>query len=256
MPLFVKLLLFVVLPLVLIALAAGVTAAVIGFRGTTLNTAESVVAGRQLDVDVRNASLQFESTSTDEVEVRVRGFYLGPTPEVTTVTENNVTSISGGCRNRFFGFCSVQIIIQVPENMPVQARGSNGRITASELSSPLSLRTTNGSINVSEPAGSLALRTTNGTIVVEDGRSDQVTVSTTNGRIDLDFDTAPSTVIADTTNGAVTVRVPTDGFDYFVNAETVNGSVTTDDVPSDRFAERTITASTTNGSVLVESTGR
>jgi hypothetical protein len=45
-----------------------------------------------------------------------------------------------------------------------------------------------------------------------------------------------------------------DGVTYRVTAQTTNGSVTDDTVPSDSTSRRAITARTTNGAITVEAT--
>ncbi len=100
--------------------------------------------------------------------------------------------------------------------------------------------------------GPLTLVTTNGAIELTDASSARVTARTTNGSIDLEFSDAPSVVEAESTNGAVAIRVPDDGEDYFVEARTTNGSIDDEELRSDRTAERTITARTTNGGITLE----
>jgi DUF4097 and DUF4098 domain-containing protein YvlB len=123
------------------------------------------------------------------------------------------------------------------------------------LEGDIALGTTNGALDLRQVSGALDLLTTNGAISVVDCSSGQVGVQTTNGAIDLRFSQAPTTVEATSTNGGVSVRVP-DQVSYFIDAHTTNGPVNTEALSSDRFADRTITVSTTNGGILVEPSGR
>ncbi|HYI33244.1 MAG TPA: DUF4097 family beta strand repeat-containing protein [Glaciibacter sp.] len=248
-----KVVLFVVLPLlvlVLIAVTTVVAASVL--RGNPVNERFDLEAGSRVEVTVPNASMEFGPSEDDLVHVIVTGSYFGPEPTIDALTSGDVTTVRGSCREEWFNRCSLRITVALPESLPLSADGRNGRISAVGLTGALELETTNGGIDARTVRGDLDLRTTNGGIRVEDSRSADVTASTTNGNVDLYFTQAPQTVDAESTNGPVTVRVPDDGEEYFVAADTTNGTVDTDTVPSDRRAEREITAETTNGNVTVE----
>ena len=78
--------------------------------------------------------------------------------------------------------------------------------------------------------------------------------TTTNGSVELAFTDAPDAVDASSTNGSITVRVPVSGVSYLVSAQTTNGSVDSDTVPSDSTSRRSITAQTTNGGIAIQAT--
>ncbi|KGJ72665.1 hypothetical protein GY21_13975 [Cryobacterium roopkundense] len=147
--------------------------------------------------------------------------------------------------------CSLRLNVAVPASVSVDVDGRNGSITATSLIGNHRLHTTNGAIEVTETRGPLRLSSTNGAVRVMESHSNRVTASTTNVAVQLDFTSAPTTVEALSTNGAVPVRVPNTGVAHCVDPRTTNGKVETATVPSDRTATRTITAETTNGSVTI-----
>ena len=109
-----------------------------------------------------------------------------------------------------------------------------------------STRTTARSASPTSP-GRCRCRPTTGSVEGTQLRSQQVTADADNGRVQLDFDEAPTTVIATTENGRVEVVVPDDGTAYRTDVQTDNGSATTG-VPVDSSSERAITIRTENGS--------
>lgn len=247
-----KIILFVVVPVVA---AIALVVVIFGFyfvNGSDVGRSESVAARSDVVVDVSNASLEFAPSSDNEVHVRMNGFSWGPEPELTAGVSGDSTVIEGGCRGGWFSFCRLELTVELPPDLPLDVTGTNGAIDVEELTGPLTLATSNGAISVSDSDGPLQAQTTNGAVEVDDTTSTRVEAITTNGRIELNFDSAPITVDARSTNGAITITVPVDGYEYQVEADTVNGSVTTRDVPSDNDSNRSIVARTTNGSVTVD----
>lgn len=250
-----KLVLFVGLPvlaLILIAVTAWVASWVL--RGEPVNERFDLEAGSSVEVTVPNAAMDFAPSDDDQVHVTITGTYSGREPEITAATAGGVTAVRGDCGEGWFNRCSLRVTVTLPESVPLTVEGRNGRLTAERLTGPLDFETTNGGIEMRRMTGDLDLRTTNGGIRVDGARSGAVSASTTNGGVELTFDRAPDMVDAGSTNGAITIRVPDDDEPYFITADTTNGQVDTDEVPSDRSADRVITAETTNGNVTVERT--
>ena len=238
------------LSLVALVTVAGLVFA-LNFRGGSVDQSDDAAAGTSVAVDIPNAALTFRPSDDDAVHVTMRGNYLGQAPRLEVGSSDGVTTISGGCPRQWFSFCSLAVTVELPESLPLTVEGENGAITASGLTGRLSLGTTNGRIETDGTEGDIDLRTTNGAIRVRGATSADVTATTTNGSVDLGFVDPPNDVVARSTNGSVTVRVPVDGLTYFVTARTTNGTTNTDSVPSDRNSNRSITVETTNGSVTV-----
>jgi len=255
LPRWAKWVLFGVLPAVFLLLLGGIVLAGFALRGTTIAASDSVAAGTEIDARLGNAALEFVPGDENEVTVTVAGVYIGPRPSVDVTTSGGITTITGGCRNRWFGFCRLSVTVEVPRDIPVSAAGENGGISASDLDGPLDLSTRNGGIETAGTTGAVSLRTVNGPVRVSNTQSPSVEAATVNGDVTLEFGSAPERVIAVTTNGPVTVEVPTDGVRYAIDASTVNGEVDTDGVRNDPGANRLIRVSTTNGAVTVEPAG-
>ncbi|MET4638089.1 DUF4097 family beta strand repeat-containing protein [Mycetocola sp. 2940] len=252
-------LLAVGIPLVLIGLITGGSiGALNAFRGDPVSDTLDVDAASSLLVDAPNASIHLSDSDDNEIHATMRGDYSGARPTLTATESGRETEIRGGCPGGWFLFnrCRVRIEVALPADLDVTVSGRNGAITAEELTGELTLSTTNGSIEVDRSVGALVLRSTNGRIELEDSASTEVRAQTTNGAVQLSFAEAPDEVTANSTNGAIHIEVPDDGTEYFIDANTTNGRVDTEDVPGDRRATRTITAGTTNGGITIETSSR
>ncbi|MET1051902.1 MAG: DUF4097 family beta strand repeat-containing protein [Mycetocola sp.] len=248
-------LLFVGIPLVILALIIGGSVAAVNvLRGTSVNENAQADAGSLVTIDMPNAAIVVSPGSGDQVTVTMRGSYTGTPPRLDVTASGDETEVSGGCPDGWFfvNRCQVRVEVALPADVDVTVRGQNGAIIADELRGDLDLATTNGAIEVEESSGALVLHTTNGRVELDDSRSAEVQAQTTNGTVELSFAAAPEEVTATSTNGQIRIEVPDDGTEYFVDANTTNGNVDTEDVPGDRRANRTITANTTNGAVTIE----
>ncbi|PRY70609.1 putative adhesin [Glaciihabitans tibetensis] len=249
-----KILLFAVLPVLIALVLVVIVLGAIVPRATSNDQQFDLSAGEGVSVDLRNATLHFVPSDDADVHVEVSGFSWGGRAPLQTDDSGPLTEISGGCRGGWFMVCRMTLVVEMPADLPLTVEGTNGNITAEDLSGTLELRTTNGSLEVTNSLGELDLRTTNGAITVTDSSSALVESGTTNGRVALEFSRAPRTVEATSTNGAISVRVPDDGEQYNIDADTVNGGVDTDSVPEDTDSARSISARTTNGAVTITTT--
>jgi hypothetical protein len=253
------LLLVVGIPLVVLALIIGGSiVAVNAFRGTPVTDSVDADAASALLVNAPNASIRLSVSDDDEIHATMNGSYAGRKPSLDVTTAGGQTEIRGGCPGGWFliNRCQVRIEVSVPGDLDVTVGGQNGAIRADGLTGDLDLSTTNGSVEVDESSGALVLHSTNGKIELEDSASTEVVAETTNGAVLLSFSDAPDEVTANSTNGGIRIVVPDGGTEYFIEAETTNGGVDTEDVPGDRRADRTITAGTTNGGITIETSRR
>ncbi|WP_166787953.1 DUF4097 family beta strand repeat-containing protein [Cryobacterium adonitolivorans] len=245
-------LLYILIPVVgLLLLIAAFVFALWG-RSGPVDQSVDLAPGTSLSVKLPNAAIILEPSADDEVHVRMTGSYFGNEPTLSARTDGGVTEVRGGCRAQLFSRCSVTVTVQLPKALPVTAAGENGRIAASGLTGRVTLTTTNGAVETDGTVGPVDLQSTNGNIRVTDAVSKTVSTSTTNGSVALQFIDAPETIDAGSTNGEITVRVPVGGVTYRITAQTTNGTVTDDTVPSDSTSRRSITARTTNGSITIE----
>ncbi|TFD20688.1 DUF4097 family beta strand repeat-containing protein [Cryobacterium sp. TMT4-10] len=242
------------LSLIAVATVLGVILVATLLRGTvggSFESARNVEAGARVLADVPNASIDLRPSTDGQVHVDARGTYFGATPTLSVTTSDDVTTITGGCPRQWFGYCSLQLKVTMPASLPLTVTSQNGGLSAAGLTGSQKLVTTNGGIQMTGTRGDVELITTNGAIRVLESASRRVNATTTNGKVELDFAAPPSAVVARSTNGTVTVRVPGDDTTYAVDAHTTNGTIESGSVPTDPSSRRTITASTTNGNVTI-----
>jgi DUF4097 and DUF4098 domain-containing protein YvlB len=134
-------------------------------------------------------------------------------------------------RNDGCGYCSVDYVVELPANATVK------------------IHTDAGAIRLTGLTGDVTADTAAGEIDGTDLGSAHTTVTSHAGAIKLRYQSAPSTVDAKTSAGAVEIHVPgTDA--YAVDASTRAGD-TNIGVPTDPAASRKITAHTTAGAITI-----
>lgn len=104
---------------------------------------------------------------------------------------------------------AVRIVVQLPQDVPVDASTVNGGLRIAGVSAPVEAETVNGKISVITSAGPVRAKTVNGAI-------EAIMESLTSGD-----------VVLETTNGSVMAGVPRT-INANIDAETVNGRVETD----------------------------
>jgi DUF4097 and DUF4098 domain-containing protein YvlB len=114
----------------------------------------------------------------------------------------------------------------------VDAHSSNGSVEVDDVNGSMSFRTSNGTVRAENASGAFQAETSNAGVHVhlkdtEAGRP--IKLSTSNGGVDLQLDSPrQNDVVATTSNGSVTVRLP-NGFNASLHAATNStGSVRSD----------------------------
>ncbi|HWR85626.1 MAG TPA: DUF4097 family beta strand repeat-containing protein [Rhodoglobus sp.] len=247
-----KAFLFAGLPVLFVGmLVLAVFAAVPLLSGAGVDLDYRAPAGSSVRVEVPDARLDFVAAEGDEVVVQVTGRHTGQEPELHVETVGDETLIEGGCPRQWFSFCSLQVQVELPPDVDLAVTGTNGAISVQGQEGALDLGTTNGRIELDDVSGAVTAVTTNGAIELREGAGERVSARTTNGGVDLEFSTPPTVVEARSTNGGIGIRLPDDGESYFLDAQTTNGGIG-GNVESDRRAERTVTARTTNGGITID----
>ncbi len=160
-------------------------------------------------------------------------------------------------RFRPLGFlqpCAGEYSVTIPPEVTVSGTSTNAWVMLRVVDGPVDVSTTNGEITIDAAAGPLDVGSTNGAVVGTDLSSSEVTATTTNGAIFLSFTTSPNEVVADSSNGDITVEVPDDGRPWAVDARTTNGG-TQVDVATDPGADRILQVHTVNGSIEIRHAG-
>ena len=244
---------FLAVGLLLLAIIVGVVVWVLvrfvlpGHQNFSYGT--DVIAARNLRVETSSAAFSLAPSPDGQVHISAQGSYTTTAPTVHPTTSGDTTTITASCPPTGINRCSLQVQVLLPAAMAVTADAGDGQLTASDLTGPLTLTASNGTIQTDRTTGTLSLNTTHGTIDVAADRSAHVTAATQNGTVNLAFAAPPTTVEATTTNGAVNIAVPpTDA--YYITTHTTNGGIQTE-LPSDRYAAHTITATTSNGAIHI-----
>lgn len=203
-----------------------------------------------LRVDNDNGRVVVRGDDTDAITVTAevsRGLFR--TDEDERVVDGTY-ELSSDCAGFIDYWCWVRYDIVVPRDLTVVVVNGNGRVSVSNLDGTVNIDADNGGVELDAITGPIVASSENGSIVGTALSAESVVVGTDNGRVDVAFTEAPSTVTATTDNGSVEVAVPNLASGYFVDAQTDNGSETVTVVqnPSSR---RTITIETDNGSVTV-----
>ena len=203
---------------------------------------------RALDVDSANGSVRIVATDTDEVTVRAEiSEGLRRTGERREVV-NGVLELRATCPSIGSNFCWVDYEVRVPRDLPITVRSNNGRVEISGTNAAVDVDGDNGGVELTDVSGPVVAATDNGRLTASGLRSSSVRADTDNGRVVLEFITAPMAVEASSDNGSVEVVVPDDGEAYRVSMETDNGSQE-QSVRVDPDSPRSLTLSTDNGSV-------
>lgn len=123
---------------------------------------------------------------------------------------------------------NVKYQIKVPRNAVLDLETVNGGVRLVGTHGKAEVETTNGALEIDGVHGNLDLETTNGSISVVRSAG-AVEASTTNGSIEVELNEVPdgSDLSFETTNGAVSVRLPRD-IRVSLDAATSNGRVTSD----------------------------
>jgi DUF4097 and DUF4098 domain-containing protein YvlB len=114
----------------------------------------------------------------------------------------------------------------------VDAHTSNGSVEVNDLNGRMSFRTSNGGVHAENVNGAFEAETSNGSVRahLRDTEAGQpIKLTTSNGIVDLQLDSArQNDVVARTSNGSVTVRLPAGTNASLRAATNSNGSVRSD----------------------------
>lgn len=178
--------------------------------------------------------IELREGTAGTVSTRAEVRYLWNEPTVTSTLQGDVVVVSVDCPFASFG-STVTLVVDVPPDGTVEARTSAGSVTATGVSSALTLRSSAGSVTAT------------------DVTSERVSAESSAGSVSLSFAAAadPTAIVARSSAGSVRVTVP-DVADvaYRVDAGSAAGS-TTVQVRTDPQSDRSISARSSAGSVVV-----
>ncbi len=197
------------------------------------NDTVPVTALSRLDVTTHNGGIEVLTGTGDQIEVRTEldEVNVGDA-EYSIDVRGDQLVLSGDCDTERWNNCKVAFRVTVPAEFDVTASTDNGGVSIDGVAGDIDVDTDNGSIEGSTLA------------------STSVVARTSNGRVRLVFDAAPTMVEADTDNGAISIRVPDDGTAFNVDAKSDNGKVDVG-VRTDPESDRHVTARSSNGAIEV-----
>lgn len=232
-----------------VAIAIGALFLVVGFADFEETRTETFEDVTELVFDLENSPVNLIGGGTETaVEVTLTtGLFDG---DVTVEQDGGTLRVEQRCPLIIGWGCRAFFSIRMPSDVSVSGSTSNGSITAEVLDEPVSVTTSNGTINVVDLSAPVVLRSSNGDVIALEMSSQEVDASTSNGRVQFEFDAAPSSVQARSSNGTIVVILPPDAPAYAVDASTSNGEVVTD-VRTDPASADTIALETSNGDVTV-----
>jgi hypothetical protein len=237
--------------LLLLALlpASGCTVQIGGLAGGETTSADpftwggALQAGQTVEIKGINGGIRAVSSSSDRVEVRAERRARRSDPgkvEIRVVEHaggvtvcavyprrgNSCQPGSGGRLSSSGNDTRVEFTVSVPADVQFVGRTTNGSVTGDGVAGPVRARTTNGTIQF-RGAESVHASTTNGDVRVE--ALGPVTASTTNGsiRATVSGGAQSEPMALRTTNGSITLYLPTE-FGAQFEARTTTGAISTD----------------------------
>ena len=220
----------------------------------TVETSYPAAGITGIDVATATGSVRVVATEGDAIEVTAEiseGFRsTGEFQEVV----GDTLELRGTCPNFGSDWCRVSYEISLPASLDVRIDADDGSVDVIGVAGDVDVDNDDGSIELTGLDGTLTASNDDGRIVGEDLRSANVTADTDDGRVSLTFAAAPTSVVATSNNGSVTVVVPDDGEAYRLDMQTDNGS-RDEAVRTDPSSPRSIVIRTDNGSVAARTSG-
>jgi len=239
-----------VLTVTLIVLGALSVAGWLGYRTETQTESYRTPGLRTIAVDIDAGDLTVLPGAGDTVDVTRRLRYAYERPTIDERWDGQALHVSTDCRITWVGpGCAVDYTLTIPAEVEVRASTSTGDITVRNILGKLELSTSTGDISVLGARHVVSLHTSTGDINAVDLASDEARASTSTGDITLRFVSSPSSVVASTGTGDLTIVLPEEQA-YHVVAETSTGDIDVD-VRREDTADRAISARTSTGDIEI-----
>jgi hypothetical protein len=239
--------------------AGSITAAVTLLFGTfqvvsllarsTDETTTTFQAVRRLVVDNDAGSIRLRPSPDATLRIDRKETGGLAKPSYSERLEGGRLVVGADC-GRSLGWCRVQLEVEVPAGVDVDARGGGGSFRADGLDGDLRVQRSGGSITVVGSGPVLDIASSGGSVNVESAKAGDVKVRSSGGSVRLRSTVVPDTVDARSSGGSVTVELPDGPTAYRVDATSSGGSARTQ-VRTDPTSTRRITAHSSGGSVTV-----
>lgn len=201
-----------------------------------------------LNVSAPGAVITVQAGQPGQVQVyRHLIWNLGPRPQVRqTWAGRTLTVTTTACGRKSLPQCSVQLDIQVPAGVTLQADASSGELGVTGLTGAVHAQVTSGAVNLASLHGPVWAQASSGDISGTGLATAQVDAAVDSGTLALGFVLPPQRVSAAATSGSVAVSVPR-GSRYRVTGTTTMGSRGIDPALVSRTSRRLIEVTTTSG---------
>lgn len=203
--------------------------------GTKYAESESLLHSMQIEASNSGNAVRIKTTRPDPHHGNMGARYVVKVPRQTELAE--ILSSNGSLRiesidgNAHLNTSNGSVhLAKIQGN--VEAHSSNGNIEVQDVKGNVNFRTSNGGVHADNVSGAFEAETSNGGIRAhlrdtESGRP--IRLGTSNGSIDLEVESLrQNDVIATTSNGPITVRMPASASATLHASTNSNGSIRSD----------------------------
>jgi hypothetical protein len=203
-----------------------------------------------LNVSAPGAVITVQAGQPGQVQIyRHLIWNLGPRPQVRqTWAGRTLTVTTTACGRK--SLCSVQLDIQVPAGVTLQADTNNGELGVTGLTGAVHAQVTSGAVSLASLHGPVWVQASSGDISGTGLAAAHVDAAVDSGTLALQFASPPQRVSAAATSGFVTVIVPR-GSRYRITGTTTGGGRGIDPALISRTSRRLIQVTTTSGTAGV-----
>lgn len=203
-------------------------------------------------IEIRNGagSVRVEGTTGDDVAIDAsirRGLRKPSHREILT---GDRLVLDANCPAMFTNMCNLDYAVRVPAGVSILIRSDGGGVRLLNVAGSVDASSSGGGIRVSGTTGALRLRSSGGGISGDGLRSAIVDASSSGGGVSLVFTAPPSSVVAGSSGGRVSIEVPDTPDAYRLAATSSGGGVSTS-IRTDPTSSRSIEAHSSGGGVTV-----
>jgi hypothetical protein len=237
------------LTVVVVVFATGSVVSALAHEEETVRETFDGTAITSLKVDSRAGSVRILGGDGDRIEMVAEVSHGLRRTELSWEVDDDRLHVESSCPILFSQFCTVTFTFHVPRGMDLDVHADQS-IEADTIDGDAVLAADAGHVEVTRMTGHLQLDSDAGLVSGTVLTSEQVQASSDAGRVELEFDTPPTSVTADSDAGSVEIVVPDDGADYRVYADS---DASSDDVTVDQRSDvdRNVSATSDAGSVTV-----
>ena len=240
------------LPIAIVA-AAGCAFSVVGMfaRASEQHTSGYDWHGGTISVNDSSGSVRIQAVAGSQLSVSYTEHYELKRPTVSATTTGGGLQLTAKCPGGLLGNnCEVNYVLSVPASAALVVHTGSGGLHVIGATGTQTLDTGDGGITLENVSGAVTAHTGSGRIHGSQLRSASVQASTGDGGIQVDWATAPTTVVATTGSGGVHLVVPRGSGPYRVATHTGSGGVNVR-VATDPQSTSSISVQTGDGGIDV-----